>query len=172
EGEGGGWQLEEAPGPVEGSAGWQWGYVLRAGGCGPTCSLRGRQGGGVPTVPSGGLGRRKLLQGLALPRAPSGATLAGPWALESLPVALGIAVMPPAPTAAGPVPRSTLPPARSCPVIRRRSPPRAPWLWCGLWAANRNACAARFTPRRVRLDLTRPPVFFQLAHSPSQLQNL
>src|SRR5204862_4236882 len=26
-------------------------------------------------------------------------------------------------------------------------------------------------PRRVRLDLTRPPVFFQLGHSPSQLQN-
>ena len=32
-------------------------------------------------------------------------------------------------------------------------------------------CAARFTPRRVRLDFTRPPVFFQLGHSPSQLQN-
>ena len=26
-------------------------------------------------------------------------------------------------------------------------------------------------PTRVRLDLTRPPVFFQLGHRPSQLQN-
>src|SRR5215831_16778713 len=55
--------------------------------------------------------------------------------------------------------------------MRRRNPPSAPRLWCRLCAANRNACAARLTPRRVRLDLTRPPVFFQLGHSPSQLQN-
>ena len=46
-----------------------------------------------------------------------------------------------------------------------------PWLWCRLWAAKRNACAARFTPRRVRLDLTRPPDFCHWGHRPSQLQN-
>src|SRR6516165_2487181 len=36
--------------------------------------------------------------------------------------------------------------APSRPFIRRRKPPRAPWLWCRLWAARRNACAARLTP--------------------------
>src|SRR4029079_2696811 len=55
--------------------------------------------------------------------------------------------------------------------IRRRKAPNAPWLRCRPWAAKRNAVAARFTPGRVRLDFTRPPVFFQLGHSPSQLQN-
>ena len=55
--------------------------------------------------------------------------------------------------------------------IRRRKAPKAPWLRCRPWAAKRNAVAARLTPGRVRLDFTRPPVFLQLGHSPSQLQN-
>ena len=47
--------------------------------------------------------------------------------------------------------------------------PRALELRIRLHAASRRACAARFLPRRVRLDFTLPPVLCQLGHKPSQL---
>ena len=52
----------------------------------------------------------------------------------------------------------------------RKNAPIAPLLACKPFAARRKATAARFTPGRVRLDFTRPPVFFTSGHRPGQLQ--
>src|SRR5205085_4577290 len=52
---------------------------------------------------------------------------------------------------------------------RLRYAPSALLLRIKLQAARRSVCAARPLPRRVRLDCTLPPVFFQHGHNPSQL---
>src|SRR5690242_6093982 len=54
-------------------------------------------------------------------------------------------------------------------AIRRKHAPSALLLRCKFFAANRNACAARFTPGRVVLDCTLPPDFLGFGASPSQL---